>query len=201
MGYDKTDPLKSASPQQSPGMFGGPQQPGTWSRAVRFIGAAMPATVGLTIVVVGVNAILPEPAKLTTLAGNFMAELHVTETLTQQKTVVENARQMADAQEKARAKWQMELISFQQQQQAIMDAMQGKIAMANTADVTCTLGPFGIALFYGQNSSEARDAVKLVQVACDFARQTRQEIAAEQAQIARLNSAIMQRQNAGGINQ
>lgn len=201
MAYDRNEPHKAASPQQSPGIGGPPppQNSATWERAVRIVSKFVPATVGLTVLGVGINAALPESIKPTTLMGKFIAEMHVTETLTQQGTVVENTRQMADAQAKAQAMWQMEIISYQHQQQALMDAMQGKIAMANTADVTCTLGPFGIAFFYGPNSYEARNAMQLVQAACDFARRTRQELAAEQAEIARLNSAIMQRQNVGGM--
>jgi hypothetical protein len=202
MAYDKTEPIGGASSQQSPGgMFGAPppQQPTTWARAARLIGAAMPATIALTVAVVVVNALLPQPVKLTTLMGKFMAELHITETVTQQDTVVENSRRMADAQAAANARWQMEVIAFQQQQQALMDAMQAKIAMVNAADLTCTLGPLGVALFFGQGSGDARNAAQIVQAACVYAARTRQEIAAEQGEIARLNSAIMQRQTMAGV--
>jgi hypothetical protein len=198
-GPRPTRPSTSQSPPpQAPPATSGASPSNTAARILQFITKVAPVTLSLGIGVALIDAALPDSYKLTTFFGELIGRSYNAETKTTQDTAVENTWKMTDASASAQTRWQMELIVFQEQQRAIYDAIQGKVSLANVADWTCALGPVGVTLFYGQNTPEARDANQLVRQACGYGMQLRQEIVAEQAQLARLGSAIQERQIAMG---
>lgn len=181
--------------QQHASFFPQGQQPMTapaWARALRTASGLFPATVGLAVVGLFAEAVLPSPHKPSDHIGGWLGKVHSAEIRAQQATVVENTRLIAEAQAAPPANYQMELAAFQLQQQAAYDAMQMKISMANAADLACVGGPL-IGMFFDRGTTEARTANTIGAGGCELAYTLRTQIAAEQASLARNHSALMQR--------
>lgn len=178
----------------------GAQQPATtptWIRAIGIMQAMFPATVGLAVIGICLELVMPPNYRPSDLMGGFTGNVHSAEIRAQQPVVVENTRLMADAQAAPTANWQMEMVSFQMQQQAIYESMQTKISMVNVADIACILSPLVGATLFERGSKEARIAAGIGADACQLAVVLRSQIVAEQAQLGRDNSALMQRSAPG----
>jgi flagellar motility protein MotE (MotC chaperone) len=161
------------------------QQPSALQRTINLMSRAGGMTIVATVVVFGLQAVMPAGSKPSDLIGAFHGGTTAATLNAERGAQVDTAQQMADAQARAT----IEVETARQQQAAILQSLQAKQDMANLADYACTGGGF-VALFMSPTDAQAmREAA---QAGCEGAAKLRREILQQQAEAARLG-AIMQR--------
>ena len=170
-----------------PPQFGAPPRQGGIARFFAMTRNFALGTVGLAILIFIAEKIFPAPLKPSSMIGNFVAAVEVSEIKSKQDYASGYAAAMAEAQAQAQARAQIEIEVNRQQQQRLSDSMGTQVFASNVADLGCYAGM--LARAFGQT-----DNANTLSGACGAGEAIRQTMAQEQATVGREAGSVETRQ-------
>jgi hypothetical protein len=192
--YKPPNPQTSTSPQAF-NIPGATNPAGGVARAIAFVRGLSGKAMVLGLVVVGLQAVMPEGHRPSDLIGGFHGATESAELKAKQETAAEYERKLADAKAAPPANWQMEAEAFRQQQEVMARSLETMATAAQIADAACLGAPL-VTMLMG-NTRDAREIQSAMQAGCAEAARIRAEITRIQAETARAGSALMQRNRPG----
>lgn len=174
-----------------PAHFQAPQGPTGVARAIAFARGLSGKAFVLALVVLGLQALMPDGRRPSDLIGGFHGATESAEIKAKQAATVEYERQLATARAVPPANAQIETVVSQTQQQAVAGSLEMQSTAANLADAACMGSAFITSLF--GDTKDMRDLRDGLKGACGAGDAIRSNITGTLARTAREGSGVVDR--------
>jgi hypothetical protein len=154
--YRPPHPQTSTSPQAF-NIPGATNPAGGVARAIAFVRGLSGKALVMGIVVVGLQAVMPEGRRPSDLIGGFHGDLDSAQMKATQKAKVEYDRAVTDATTAPPVNWQMEAEVSRQQQEVMARSLETMATAAQLADAACLGAPL-VTMLMGDTLRRPRDS-------------------------------------------